>query len=144
MAGVKVGVVGASGYAGAELLRLCAGHPDLEVVYATADANAGAPVAALYPSLKAAYGDTVFDAYDLDRLAGLLRMEQIATWSLRQRVVTIGNGTPGKWGNREKTIAFDLLHDATVTTAKPIAPGCTVVRLLLKAISPPRSSTPSP
>ena len=25
---MKVGVVGASGYAGVELLRLCAGHPD--------------------------------------------------------------------------------------------------------------------
>jgi N-acetyl-gamma-glutamyl-phosphate reductase len=71
MAGTKVGVVGASGYAGAELLRLSAGHPDLTVVYATADANAGTPVAALYPSLKATYGDAVFDAYDLDRLDGL-------------------------------------------------------------------------
>ena len=28
---MKVGIVGASGYAGVELLRLLAGHPDLEV-----------------------------------------------------------------------------------------------------------------
>ena len=33
---MKAGVVGASGYAGVELLRLCAAHPDIEVVVATA------------------------------------------------------------------------------------------------------------
>ena len=33
---MKVGIVGASGYAGVELLRLCAGHPDLDVTVATA------------------------------------------------------------------------------------------------------------
>ena len=33
---MKVGIVGASGYGGAELLRLCAGHPDLEVAVAQA------------------------------------------------------------------------------------------------------------
>ena len=38
----KVGIVGASGYGGAELLRLCAGHPDLQVAVATAGSNAGA------------------------------------------------------------------------------------------------------
>ena len=36
-AGVKVGIVGASGYTGAELLRLAAQHPDLDVVVATGD-----------------------------------------------------------------------------------------------------------
>src|ERR1035437_3831976 len=46
-----VGVVGASGYAGVELLRLCAAHPDLDVVVATAGTNAGEKVAAHTPSL---------------------------------------------------------------------------------------------
>src|SRR5256885_2166642 len=39
--GIRVAVVGASGYAGGELLRLLAGHPDFELVAATAQANAG-------------------------------------------------------------------------------------------------------
>ena len=52
---MQVGIAGASGYAGAELLRLCAGHPELEVVVAGADTQAGQRVAALYPSLAAAY-----------------------------------------------------------------------------------------
>jgi N-acetyl-gamma-glutamyl-phosphate reductase len=71
MAGLNVGVVGASGYTGAELLRLCAAHPELNVVYATADANAGTPVADLYPSLTAAYPAAVFEPYSVDRLEGL-------------------------------------------------------------------------
>ena len=40
--GVRVAVAGASGYAGGELLRLIAGHPEFEIVAATAHANAGA------------------------------------------------------------------------------------------------------
>jgi N-acetyl-gamma-glutamyl-phosphate reductase len=71
VAQLKVGVVGASGYTGAELLRLCAGHPGLDVVYATADANAGTPIAELYPSLVSVYGDAVFEPYAVDRLDGL-------------------------------------------------------------------------
>ncbi len=71
MAVQKVGVVGASGYTGAELLRLCASHPSLDVAYATADANAGTAVADLYPSLVSAYPTTKFEPYDVDRLDGL-------------------------------------------------------------------------
>lgn len=68
---IRVGIIGASGYTGAELLRLCAGHPDLSVVVATGDSQAGAPIASLYPSLAPVYGDRVFDAYDPDSLDGL-------------------------------------------------------------------------
>jgi N-acetyl-gamma-glutamyl-phosphate reductase len=50
-----VAVLGASGYTGAELLRLLAGHPGFEVVAATAGSHVGEAVAALYPSLAAAY-----------------------------------------------------------------------------------------
>src|SRR3712207_6777726 len=60
----RVGVVGASGYTGAELLRLCAGHPGLEVAWATGETTAGSPVAALYPSLAPAYGGMEFRAFD--------------------------------------------------------------------------------
>ena len=67
----KVGIVGASGYTGAELLRLLAGHPDLEVAVATGDSQAGQPVAGLYPSLVGAYGDRTFDTYDPATVDGL-------------------------------------------------------------------------
>jgi N-acetyl-gamma-glutamyl-phosphate reductase len=67
----RVGVLGASGYAGAELLRLLAGHPSMEVVVATGDTQAGTAVAALYPSLAAAYPDLVFTTADPAALEGL-------------------------------------------------------------------------
>lgn len=68
---VSVGIYGASGYTGAELLRLCHGHPDLDVVLATGDTTAGTPVAALYPSLAAAYPDVVLAEPDPAAAEGL-------------------------------------------------------------------------
>ncbi len=57
---IRAGVFGASGYAGAELLRLAAGHPGLDVVLATGDSQAGARAADVYPSLAGAYADLTF------------------------------------------------------------------------------------
>ncbi|HXX88929.1 MAG TPA: N-acetyl-gamma-glutamyl-phosphate reductase [Acidimicrobiales bacterium] len=68
---MRVGVVGASGYAGAELLRLCAGHPDLDVVVAGADSQAGEAVGSLYPSLAGAYPSLAFAKVGPDELHGL-------------------------------------------------------------------------
>ncbi len=41
----SVGIVGASGYTGAELMRLLHGHPNFELKVATGDSQAGRPVA---------------------------------------------------------------------------------------------------
>ena len=49
--GIRVAVAGASGYAGGELLRLIAGHPELDLVAATAHSQAGAPLSAVHPQL---------------------------------------------------------------------------------------------
>jgi N-acetyl-gamma-glutamyl-phosphate reductase len=49
--GIRVAVAGASGYAGGELLRLLAAHPDLEVTLATAHSQAGLAVSAVHPKL---------------------------------------------------------------------------------------------
>jgi N-acetyl-gamma-glutamyl-phosphate reductase len=68
---IRVGIVGASGYTGAELLRLCAQHPDVDVVYATGDTQAGTAAAALYPALAGAYPHLVFESFDADRCRGL-------------------------------------------------------------------------
>lgn len=68
---VRVGIIGASGFTGAELLRLAALHPDLEVVIATGDSLAGTPARQVFPSLAAAYPGLVFDTLDLDEVFGL-------------------------------------------------------------------------
>lgn len=68
---MKTGIAGASGYLGAELLRLLAGHPHLEVVVAQGDSSAGTDVAELYPNLAPAYGGLAFSALDPAGFDGL-------------------------------------------------------------------------
>jgi N-acetyl-gamma-glutamyl-phosphate reductase len=67
----QAGVAGASGYTGAELLRLLAGHPDIDVVHVTAESNAGARIAGIYPSLAPAYGERTFAPLEAGDLRGL-------------------------------------------------------------------------
>lgn len=61
---VRAAVIGASGYTGAELLRLLAGHPSMQVVLATGDSHAGAAVGEVHPGLRAAYPDMVLRSSD--------------------------------------------------------------------------------
>lgn len=68
---VRAGIFGASGYAGAELLRLAVNHPDFDIALATGDTKAGMAVADLYPSLAAAYPDLVLGATDPAAADGL-------------------------------------------------------------------------
>jgi N-acetyl-gamma-glutamyl-phosphate reductase len=68
---MKAGVVGASGYGGTELLRLCAAHPELEVVVATGGTAAGEQVGRHTPSLAAAYPALRFEETDAGALCGL-------------------------------------------------------------------------
>jgi N-acetyl-gamma-glutamyl-phosphate reductase len=65
--GIRVAVAGASGYAGAELLRLIAGHPEFDLVAATAHSQAGTPLAAVHPQLSGL--DVVLAATDATTLA---------------------------------------------------------------------------
>ncbi|HWE55494.1 MAG TPA: N-acetyl-gamma-glutamyl-phosphate reductase [Acidimicrobiales bacterium] len=97
MPDLSAGVFGASGFAGAELLRLLAGHPSIGVELATADSQAGGRIADLYPSLAAAYGSTVFerpdpalaDGLDLVFLALPHGASQHLVPELRKRVGTV-------------------------------------------------------
>ena len=61
---ISVGIIGASGFTGAELLRICAIHPHFEVKYATGDSQAGTLARSLYPSLAATYPNLVFEEFD--------------------------------------------------------------------------------
>lgn len=68
---IAVGIIGASGFTGAELLRLAAQHPNFDVVIATGDSMAGRRAADLYPSLEVAYPDLVFTEFDKAQTANL-------------------------------------------------------------------------
>ncbi|MFY8158149.1 MAG: N-acetyl-gamma-glutamyl-phosphate reductase [Ilumatobacteraceae bacterium] len=64
---ISVGIIGASGFTGAELLRICATHPHFEVKYATGDTQAGTLARSLYPSLAATYPNLVFEEFELGK-----------------------------------------------------------------------------
>jgi N-acetyl-gamma-glutamyl-phosphate reductase len=57
---MHVGIFGATGYAGLEVLRLSAAHHDLEVVLATGDSNAGKRVGEHAPALARLYPQLVY------------------------------------------------------------------------------------
>lgn len=68
---MKAGVLGASGYAGVELLRLCALHSELDVAVATAGGHVGRRVSDHTPSLASAYPDLAYSSIDPGMLDGL-------------------------------------------------------------------------
>ena len=61
---IPIGIIGASGYAGAELMRLLAHHNAFDVGFVTGDTQAGQPVADLYPHLAAVGAGQEFVKYD--------------------------------------------------------------------------------
>ncbi|TAN24120.1 MAG: N-acetyl-gamma-glutamyl-phosphate reductase [Actinomycetota bacterium] len=81
---MKSVVIGASGYTGAELLRILAFHPDIEVVSAGASGNAGQLICDLYPSLLPHYEGAVFSEVDslVNDLANQIQKVDIAFLAL--------------------------------------------------------------
>lgn len=68
---ITVGIIGASGFTGAELLRLAAQHPNFEIRVATGDSMAGRRAADVYPSLELGYPNLVFESFDPATVDGL-------------------------------------------------------------------------
>jgi N-acetyl-gamma-glutamyl-phosphate reductase len=66
---LSVAVAGASGYAGGEVLRLLAGHPEFTIRTVTAHSNAGQPLVAVQPHLRSLAHLTLVDT-TADNLAG--------------------------------------------------------------------------
>lgn len=71
MSEVRVAILGASGYTGAELVRLLARHPDFHITVLTGDRKAGQPLASVFPHLATlrlpdlvAIADVDFDQVD--------------------------------------------------------------------------------
>ena len=158
-----VGIIGASGFTGAELLRLCAQHPGLDVRVATGDSQAGTRVAELYPGLAAAYPALAFEKYDVDRCDGLDLVFLGLPHGASQQVVPEIAGRVGRivdlaadfrlrdpalyptWYGEEHahpellgTFAYglpELFRDRIVGAERVAAPGCYVTTAVL-ALAP--------
>ena len=70
---IPVGIIGASGYGGVQLVRLLQDHPKLELVYLGGDSSAGKPFSDIYPHLSHQTKLTV-EAIDLDQIADRCRV----------------------------------------------------------------------
>ena len=91
---IRAGVVGATGYAGAELVRILCGHPDMELVRVTSTKEAGTPIADLYPGLTGVCGLVLAepDIADLARACDVvfLAVPHKASLAVTPRLVAAG------------------------------------------------------
>src|SRR4051794_5215048 len=68
---IRTAILGASGYAGGELLRLLAAHPELAPVKLFGESKAGQPLAAVHPHLAAANPDAAIEKFEEGSLDGI-------------------------------------------------------------------------
>ncbi|HEX9774885.1 MAG TPA: N-acetyl-gamma-glutamyl-phosphate reductase [Actinomycetota bacterium] len=157
---VRVGVVGASGYTGAELLRLVAGHPGLDLTLATSREFAGRAVSEVYPNLRIDLAFAELDAGALEDLdLVFLALPHGASMEPGARLVKAGVPvidlsadfrfedpvTYANWFGREHaapellpdwTYGLPELHRDEIAGAKAVAnPGCYPTAALL-ALAP--------
>ncbi|MCL6641139.1 MAG: N-acetyl-gamma-glutamyl-phosphate reductase [Candidatus Rokubacteria bacterium] len=89
---IRVAIAGASGYMGAELLRLLLRHPHVQLTGVTSDRLAGEPLAAAYPHLRG-LTDLTFHALDAEWLAGAADVVFLALPHMEsQKVVPVLRG----------------------------------------------------
>jgi N-acetyl-gamma-glutamyl-phosphate reductase len=74
---IRVAVVGATGYAGAELVRILAGHPNVEIAVMTSRQYAGNTLASIYPAFKGVVNATL-ETFSQENLAGQVDVAFIA------------------------------------------------------------------
>lgn len=67
MSKIKTSVIGASGYGGAEAVRLLASHPQVDIVHVTAESQQGRRMSSLYPNLRH-FVDQEMIALDAERI----------------------------------------------------------------------------
>jgi len=128
---MKIGVIGASGYAGGELLRLLDGHPEFEVCNITAHSNAGEMITSVHPQLTSYEGQkfSAFKASDFSRceliFLALPHGESsavIASLSPTAKIVDLGADfrleDSDKWANY-----YGGAHAGTWTYGSPELPG---------------------
>src|SRR3954471_13436535 len=61
---IRVGIIGISGYGGGEAMRLVAGHPSFELVYAAGEGSAGSRLGDRFPGVPARLVGLVIEKWD--------------------------------------------------------------------------------
>lgn len=157
---IRVAIAGASGYAGAELVRLAALHPGFDLAAVTSEKSAGMPVASVFPSLSGLVSLT-FQALAPEAIAAQADAVFLAlphTKSLTPVAACLQTGTPvvdlsadyrlkdpaayAQWYQtahthtellKDAVYGLPELHRAAIAKAKLVAsPGCYPTAALLQ------------
>ena len=65
----KISIIGATGYAGAELLRLLHNHPEVQVMHLTSESHTGEAISDIYPHLRGIYDQKLISMKDIDTIS---------------------------------------------------------------------------
>ncbi|MBV6881400.1 N-acetyl-gamma-glutamyl-phosphate reductase [Epilithonimonas ginsengisoli] len=139
----SVGIIGANGYTGSELVRLLAFHPNTELKFLFSRSNSGVKISELYPDL-----DSICDLVltneisETDILFLCLPHKESQNWlnenpvSEETLVIDLGNDfrLGGNFGNRNFVYGLPEIYFNEIQNSKSIAnPGCfaTAIQLAL-------------
>ncbi len=138
-----VGIVGANGYTGSELIRLLAYHPKVELGFLYSRSNAGTKISTLYPDLEMVC-DMVLtnEISDVDILFLCLPHKESQNWLTQNQVnkdtlvIDLGNDfrLDGSFADREFIYGLPEINKDKIAKTKSIAnPGCfaTAIQLAL-------------
>ena len=138
-----VGIIGANGYTGSELVRLLAFHPNIELKFLFSRSNSGIKISELYPDL-----DSICDLVltneisETDILFLCLPHKESQNWldenpvSDDTLIIDLGNDfrLDGDFGNRNFVYGLPEIYFNEIKNSKSIAnPGCfaTAIQLAL-------------
>ncbi|MGV4413081.1 N-acetyl-gamma-glutamyl-phosphate reductase [Chryseobacterium sp. T1] len=139
----SVGIIGATGYTGSELVRLLVFHPNIEIKMLFSRSNSGTRISELYPDLESVCDLTLTnDIQSVDILFLCLPHQESRNWLLQNLinddtlVIDLGNDfrLDNQLGDRQFIYGLPELNKPDVQSAKSIAnPGCfaTAIQLAL-------------
>ncbi|WP_223600160.1 N-acetyl-gamma-glutamyl-phosphate reductase [Chryseobacterium sp. GVT01B] len=138
-----VGIIGANGYTGSELIRLLAFHPHVTLSFLYSRSNSGTRISDLYPDLTTVCEMMLTDKpEDVDILFLCLPHKESQNWLTQNPVkeetlvIDLGNDfrLEGNFGNRDFIYGLPEINKKQLVGVKSIAnPGCfaTAIQLAL-------------
>jgi len=139
----SVGIIGANGYTGSELVRLLAFHPNIELKFLFSRSNSGVKISDLYPDLEAVCDLTLTGSVQqVDILFLCLPHKESQNWlnenpvSDETLIIDLGNDfrLEGEFKNRNFIYGLPEIYFNKIQNSKSIAnPGCfaTAIQLAL-------------
>lgn len=139
----KIGIIGANGYTGSELVRLLVFHPNVSLSFLYSRSNSGIKISDLYPDLTTVCEMVLTDqSEEVDILFLCLPHKESQNWLIQNPikdetlVIDLGNDfrLDGNFGNRNFIYGLPEINKKQLSGAKSISnPGCfaTAIQLAL-------------